>query len=249
MTSVISTVIFTLWGLSILCEIGLIFVLLRQRLAGRYAGVTLWATVSAASGIHAAYAHFATRSYAAAFAAWEPITLAALILVTADVAHKIGSQWPAASRLAWGINALFGGLAVVAMGRVAEIFPAAEWGDVVGWTIRLKEHFALACAATIAANWMIYSIPHPQWKKNVRRHVRAGFILTAGLGAAAFILAAWNMKFAAIAIANTLIAGLPLICCVIWARMSRGGEEYTAPRPQGTLLESLEALDRKRIDR
>ena len=248
MMGILSAGIFTLWGLSILCKIGLIGVLLRQKLARRYAGVTLWAAVSAASGIHTAYAHFVTRSYAAVWAAWEPITLAALILVTADVAHKIGSQWPAASRLAWGINALFGGLAAVAMGRVAEIFPAAEWG-AVGWTIRLKEHFALACAATIAANWMIYSIPHPQWKKNVRRHVRAGFILTAGLGAAAFILAAWKMEFAVIAIANTLIAGLPLVCCAIWARMGRGGEEYTAPRPQGTLLESLEALDRKRIDR
>ena len=248
MMGILSAGIFTLWGLSILCEIGLIGVLLRQKLARRYAGVTLWAAVSAASGIHTAYAHFVTRSYAAVWAAWEPITLAALILVTADVAHKIGSQWPAASRLAWGINALFGGLAAVAMGRVAEIFPAAEWG-AVGWTIRLKEHFALACAATIAANWMIYSIPHPQWKKNARRHVRAGFLLTAGLGGAAFILAAWGREVVAVAIANSIITGLPGVCCVIWARMSRKGEEYATPRPQGTLLESLEALDRRRTER
>jgi hypothetical protein len=45
----INATIFTLWGLSIAAEIGLIVVLLRQRLAARYPGVTLWAMVSSVS--------------------------------------------------------------------------------------------------------------------------------------------------------------------------------------------------------
>ena len=242
----INATIFTLWGLSIAAEIGLIVVLLRQRLAARYPGVTLWAMASAASGLATAWAYFIDRSYAAQWAAWEPVSLAAMILLTADVAYQVGRQWPARG-LAIGVNVLFGSLSLAAMGWIAHLFPANAWGAAAAM-LRLKEHFALACALTILANWAIYSIPQPEWRKNTKRHVRAAFALTLGLGLAV-LLVAWHKSYATIAVANTVISGLPLCCCVIWARMSRQGEEYSAPRPQGNLLENLEALDRMRIDR
>lgn len=242
----INAAIFTLWGLSIAAEIGLVGVMLLQGLAFRYPGVTFWAIVSATSGVSTAFAHFAHRSYAAKWAAWEPLSLAALILLTADVAYQIGRQWPARG-LAIGINVLFGSLSIATMGWLARLFPADVWGTIA-YLVRLKEHFALACAATIAANWMIYSIPRPEWKRNVRGHVRASFSLTIGIGLSFLLVAYWKSYWTILA-ANTAISGLPLICCVIWARMSHRGEEYQAPAPQGNLLENLEDIDRRRIVR
>lgn len=241
-----STLIFILWGLAIAAEISLLGVLMRQRLLNAYPGVTCWAIISAASGLHLAYAHIAHNAYAATWREWQPWALAALIAITIDVARSIGGQWPA-RRLAVAVNVIFGGLALAAMGWVARILPAHQWG-IDAPLIRLSEHFALACAVTIGANWLIYSIPQVEWRKNTRRHARAALILTVCVGGGLAIAAA-SKSYASVAVANLLLGAAPIVACVIWGRMTRKGEEFAGPVPQNGLLEALEGQDRKRIGR
>lgn len=243
-----STLIFTTWGLCVAVELALLAALIRSRLAGKYPGVALWALISAASAINCAYEYFAGNGYRQAWAWWQPFTLAAAIGVTIDVVSAISRQWPKARSMAAVVNLLFGGVSFAALGWVAHLIPAHGWGSAAA-LVRLSEHFHLACAATIAANWLIYSIPRHDWRGNVRLHVRAALVLTAGCGAAYLIGAASRKSYWMVAAANLLLTTAPIAACVLWARMSRRGEHYNDPRPQEGLLESLEALDRGRIGR
>lgn len=243
-----SALIYCCWGLCVASELALLAALIRARLAGRYIGVTLWALISSISAINCAYAHFSGNGYAQAWGWWQPFTLAATICITIDVISAIGRQWPKAHSAAVGVNLLFGGLSFAALGWVAHLIPAHGWGSAAA-LVRLSEHFHLACAATIAANWLIYSIPRHDWRGNVRLHVRAAMVLTAGCGGAYLIGAASRKNYWMVAVANLLLTTAPIVACVLWARMSHRGEDYRDPRPQDGLLESLEALDRGRIDR
>lgn len=243
-----SSLIFTCWGLSVAAELALLAAMIRSRLTGSYPGVALWALISSASAINCAYAHFAGNGYGQAWGFWQPFALAATIGLTIDVVSAISRQWPKARNMAVVVNLIFGGVSLAAMGWVAHLIPAHGWGSAAA-LVRLSEHFYLACAATIAANWLIYSIPRHEWRKNVRLHVRAALALTAGCGAAYLIGAASRKEYWMVAAANLLLTTATIAACVLWARMSRPGEDYRDPSPDRGLLESLEELDRGRIDR
>lgn len=239
-----NALIFSLWGFSVACEIGLVALLVRRRLALLYWGVTIWATISAASGLHLAYSYMEHHRYP--WASWQPLLLAGQILVTADVAHKLSRHWPARA-FGWIVNGVFGALSLAAMAWVVRLVPAAPWG-ANEWMLRLSEHFSLACAVTVGLNWLIYSVPLDRWRRNARLHVRASVILAGGCGAAC-LLAYWSKAYAAVAVANLTLTIAPAAAAILWARMSARGEAYEMERPQAGLLESLEALDAQRIRR
>lgn len=239
-----SAIIFALWGLSIFCEIGLVALLLRRRLALLYWGVTIWAVISAASGLHLAYCYMEHHRYP--WAAWQPFLLAGQIIVTADCAHKLSRHWPARA-FGWMVNGVFGALSLAAMAWVVRLIPAAPWG-ADEWMLRLSEHFSLACAVTVGLNWLIYSVPLDRWRKNARLHVRGAAILTGGCGAAC-MLGYWSKAYAAVAVANLVLTIAPAAAAILWARMSVKGEDYEMTRPQEGLLEILEAQDERRIRR
>lgn len=239
-----STLIFTCWGLAIAAQFGLLSILVRRRIAFFYWGVTAWATVGVGSGLHLVYTYMQYGVYP--WRQWQPFTLAAMILLTADVAHKLARHWPART-FGWVVNGIFAALSLAAMAWVARIIPSAPWGADAAM-VKLSEHFSLACATTIGLNWMVYSIPLDSWRRNARLHVRAALSLTGACGLAYFLAAA-NKSTASIAVANLTLTIAPIVASVGWARMSRGGESYRMQRPHDGLLEALEGIDRKRLDR